>query len=172
MSNIQKLPAMLTETLMVKWSNLLKPDVAFGEASANHNVTVVVTPSLKLLLDSLLKSSGAKKINGMKEVSSTDGVEITLKVKSKVKLDMIKYPCFDSASNDTDSVPFGGDTVRLKLQPCVLSRDNSLSLYLNGIQIITKNTSTTSQGFPVTEGFTQKASNPLVATVSDSDLPF
>jgi hypothetical protein len=31
-----KLPPLVTETLEVKWSNLLKPDTNFGENSANH----------------------------------------------------------------------------------------------------------------------------------------
>ena len=62
-----RLPAMVTETLEVKWSNLNKPDVNFGVHSANHNITVVITPKLQKLLTELTKKSGAKKLNGMTE---------------------------------------------------------------------------------------------------------
>lgn len=168
-----RIPQFTTATLQTKWSNLLKPDIAFGEGSANHNITVVVDAELQKILDAVLKSSGAKKINGLKE---TDGVT-TFKAKSKVYVEEGKFPCVDSLGQPSDSVPFGGDMVRLKLAPMVLTRDNSLSIYLNGIQVVTK-TSTgktpSTQGFaPVEGGFvdagTQKAD---LTDQADSDLPY
>ena len=170
-NKFSKLPPLTTPTLNVKWSNLLKPDVAFGESSANHNITVVVDVELKTILDSLLVKSGCKKINGLKE---QDGV-LMLKAKSKVNVDKGRYPCVDSASTTTDAVPFGGDSVRLKLQPIVLTRDNSLSFYLNGIQIVTKELRQTnsSNGFSVVEnGFVSTAPSTVVVDVEDEELPF
>lgn len=160
-----------TQTLEAKWSNLLKPDIAFGEGSANHNITVVVDTEFKKQLDTILKTSGAKKLNGLKEI---DGV-ITFKAKSKVHIEEGKFPCVDSLGQPTDSVPFGGDKVRLKLAPMVLTRDNSLSIYLNGIQVVEKNTTfTKGSGFDAVEGgFVESSTKKDDLTgQEDSDLPF
>lgn len=171
-----KLPPLVTDTLEVKWSNLLKPDTNFGENSANHNITVVVDKVLGKTLADMLKKSGAKKINGLSE---KEGVKY-VKFKSKNHIDKIKFPCVDALAKETDVVAFGGDKVRLKLQPMVLSRDNSLSLYLNGVQIIEKNNTggSSSNGFaPVDGGFVgttaaKSASTVETEEVTDDDIPF
>lgn len=167
---INRLSQFTTQTLEAKWSNLLKPDVAFGESSANHNITVVVDAEFKQTLDTVLKTSGAKKLNGLREV---DGVT-TFKAKSKVHVDEGKFPCVDSLGQPTDIVPFGGDKVRLKLAPMVLTRDNSLSIYLNGIQLIEKNsTFIKAKGFvPVDGGFVDGSTKVDLKDQEDSDLPF
>ena len=54
-AKLKKLPQFVTETLECKWSNLLKPDTAFGEASANHNITVVLDKKLETKLQDILK---------------------------------------------------------------------------------------------------------------------
>jgi hypothetical protein len=170
-SKMKKLPEMITETLEVKWSNLLKPDTAFGEASANHNITVLLDKNLEKQLAEVLKKSGAKKINGIYE---KEGVK-TLKAKSRVHIENGKFPCVDSAANPTDVVAFGGDKVRLRLVPAVVSRDNSLSLYLNGIQIVEKNTNGGGAGFSAVDGGfvgAAKTSAPVVEESEDDDLPF
>jgi hypothetical protein len=171
-----KLPPLVTETLEVKWSNLLKPDTNFGENSANHNITVIVDKNLGKVLADLLKRSGAKKING---VSEKEGVKY-VKFKSKNHIDKIKFPCVDALAKETNVVAFGGDKVRLKLQPMILSRDNSLSLYLNGVQIIEKNNTGGSSGngfAPVEGGFVSTGANKSATTteteeVTDDDIPF
>lgn len=173
---MKKMPQFVTEVLEVKWSNLLKPDTAFGEASANHNITVILDKNLEKQLADMLKKSGAKKINGIME---KDGVK-TLKAKSRVYVEQGKFPCVDSAAQETDAVPFGGDKVRLKLAPAVVARDNSLSVYLNGIQIVEKNannmTGSTGGGFSAVDGgFVGAAatkSAPEVEETEDEDLPF
>jgi hypothetical protein len=175
-NKMKKMPPFVTEVVDVKWSNLLKPDTAFGEASANHNITVVITKTLEKTLADMLKKSGAKKINGIME---KDGIK-TLKAKSRVFVEQGKFPCVDSQATETDAVPFGGDKVRLKLAPAVLSRDNSLSLYLNGIQIVEKNannmTGTGSSGFDAVDGgFVGAVASkpaPEVEETEDEDLPF
>jgi len=106
----------ITNTLDVKWSNLLKPDTMFGDGSANHNITVVYTPELETVLMGIAKENGAKKINGLYE---KDGVK-TIKFKSKTHIDKGAFPCQDSTGQYTDVVPFGGDTVRLKLAPALM----------------------------------------------------
>jgi hypothetical protein len=158
-------------TLETKWSNLLKPDVAFGEGSANHNITVVVDAELQKTLDTILKTSGAKKINGLREVDNV----VTFKAKSKVHVDSGKFPCVDSLGQPTDIVPFGGDKVRLKLAPMVLTRDNSLSIYLNGIQVVEKNTTfTKGSDFAAVEGGFVGGSTKKddLTDQADSDLPY
>lgn len=175
---MKKMPQFVTEVVEVKWSNLLKPDTAFGEASANHNITILLDANLEKKLAALLKQSGAKKINGIME---KDGVK-TLKAKSRVYVEQGKFPCVDSAAQETDAVPFGGDKVRLKLAPAVVARDNSLSVYLNGIQIVEKNanntTGTSTGGFSAVDGGFVSAAAPKAAATSeieeteDEDLPF
>lgn len=174
-----RLPAMVTETLDVKWSNLNKPDVNFGVHSANHNITVVITPKLQKILTDLTKKSGAKKLNGMTE--KDDVKYIKFKSKTFVESADGKFPCVDAASKETAAVAFGGDKVRLKLQPMVLDRDNSLSLYLNGVQIIEKGEYKPSSGFePVEGGFdgsTFVESKPTVTKekvdeLIEEDIPF
>lgn len=165
-----KIPGFITEIVDCRWSNLSKPDVEFGEASANHNITVVVDDSLDKKLKEILKKSGAKKINGLKE---KDGV-VTLKAKTKSHLEKGAFPCFDSQAKPSEVVAMGGDKVKLRLQPVVLTRDKSLSLYLNGVQIIQKGerSGSSSGGFTsVDGGFVSPQSKPEVPT-TDEDLPF
>ena len=140
-----------THTLDVQWSHLHAPDDKFGEDSSNHNITIVVDEELQTKLDEVLLESGATKINGLK--TNDDGVT-TLKAKSKsfIKKGVHAFPCRDAGAKRTDAVPFGGDTVRLRLAPAILSRDGSMSLYLNGCQIITKE-ATDAGGFDPTDGF-------------------
>jgi len=175
-SKLKKLPDFVTETLEVKWSNLLKPDTAFGEASANHNITVLIDKTLEKQLADLLKKSGAKKINGIYE---KDGVK-TFKAKSRVHVENGKFPCVDSNAAATDAVAFGGDKVRLRLAPAILTRDNSVSVYLNGIQIVEKNTNNTTggSGFGAVKGgfvgatATMSSTPVAIEESEDEDLPF
>ena len=147
-----KIAPFTTHTIDVQWSHLHAPDDKFGADSANHNITVVVDDELQTKLDQLLKESGATKINGLR---TDDNGTTLLKAKSKtmVKKNVNTFPCRDAAAERTEAVPFGGDKVRLRLAPALLSRDNSLSLYLNGCKIIEKNMQDSSGGFEATEGF-------------------
>tara|TARA_Y100000004_G_scaffold177661_1_gene219469 strand:+ start:437 stop:952 length:516 start_codon:yes stop_codon:yes gene_type:complete len=168
-----KINPFTTDTVQVKWAHLHAPDDKFGADSANHNITVVVDDELQKKLDQLVQENGASKINGLR--TDEDGLT-TLKAKSKtfVKKDVRVFPCRDAGANRTEAVPFGGDEVRLRLAPAVLTRDNSMSLYLNGVQIITKNAYDES-GFEATEGF--DGSNFIPPTekneeASEDDMPF
>lgn len=175
----------ITNTLDVKWSNLLKPDTMFGDSSANHNITVVYTPELETVLIGIAKENGAKKINGLYE---KDGVK-TIKFKSKTHIDKGAFPCQDSTGQYTDVVPFGGDTVRLKLAPALIVKgaSKSMSFYLNGVQIVQKNSTDPSakvNGFDSIEGGyvgnhvdrpVKSEAAPIAQTspaITDSDIPF
>ena len=148
---MDKIPAFTTETVNVVWSHLHAPDDKFGEDSSNHNITIEINDDLATVLDGIKAKANATKINGMRV---DDEGRNLLKVKSKafVKKSVHTFPCRDAETKRTDAVPFGGDTVRLRLSPAVLSRDNSLSFYLNGCQIITKEVRDTG-GFEATDGF-------------------
>lgn len=173
----------ITNNLQVKWSNLLKPDTMFGDASANHNITVVLTPEFEQTLMSIAKENGIKKINGTYE---KDGVK-TVKFKSKSHIDKGAYPCQDATGNFTDVVPFGEDVVRLKLAPVVITKgaSKSMSFYLNGVQIVQKNNTgeKKTNGFaPVEGGFVGThveapiANKPTEASpttgITDDEIPF
>lgn len=150
-----KIRPFTTGTLTVRWGHLHMPDVKFGEDSANHSVTVIVDEDLQTQLDEMLAEADATKINGLR---TEDGEEeiVLLKAKSKtfVKKGDKTFPCRDAKAQPTKATAFGGDKVRLRLSPVKLTRDGSLSFFLNGCQIIEKNTvDTGTGGFEPTEGF-------------------
>jgi len=148
-----KIKSIITAPLTVKWSNLLKPDDKFGEGSANHNITVVLTPEFEAQLMEIARDNGAKVINGTYE---KDGVK-TIKFKTKSYVDKGVFPCQDSTGAYTDVVPFGSDIVRLRLGPALITKGpkKSMSFYLNGVQLIQKNAADMPQrvnGFDAVEG--------------------
>lgn len=160
-----KISAFTTHTVDVVWSHLHAPDDKFGADSSNHNITVLIDDELQSKLDEISKESSATKINGMRV---DDEGRSLLKVKSKafVKKGVHAFPCRDAAANRTDAIPFGGDKVRLRLAPAILTRDGSMSLYLNGCQIIDK-TVRDSGGFEPTDGF--DGSNFIPPTENNED---
>tara|TARA_R110002051_G_C8545153_1_gene471799 strand:- start:26 stop:532 length:507 start_codon:yes stop_codon:yes gene_type:complete len=165
-----KISAFTTETVEVIWSHLHAPDDKFGADSSNHNITILVDDDLKKMLDDIVKESGAEKINGLRV---DDEGRTVLKVKSKtfIKKNIHTFPCRDAMAKRTDAVPFGGDTVRLRLAPAVLTRDNSMSVYLNGCQIINKDVRDIGGGFEPTEGFDGSSFIPPTEDTTESDLP-
>jgi hypothetical protein len=165
-----------TATVDVRWSHLHAPDVKFGEDSANHNITIVVTEDLQKELDKVMAEAGASKINGLR--TDDEGVTL-LKAKSKnfVKKGTKAFPCRDASAAATDATPYGGDKVRLRLAPITLTRDNSLSCFLNGCQIIEKNEMGGGDGggFEATDGFdgsTYSAPTAEDTTEAVDDVPF
>jgi|TARA_R100000664_G_C2751524_1_gene138810 hypothetical protein len=172
-----KINPFTTETVDVAWAHLHKPDDKFGADTANHNITIVVDKELQKRLDSIVKETGAKKINGMR---TDDEGRTLLKAKSKtlVKKGVDVFPCRDAAAQRTEAVPFGGDKVRLRLAPAMLTRDDSISLYLNGVQIIEKNDRSTmaTGGFEATDGFDgsdyKAPESSSEEDEQDDDLPF
>ena len=172
-----KISPFTTHTLDAVWSHLHAPDNKFGEDTANHSITVLVDKELQKKLDAIVKESGATKINGMRV---DDDGRTLLKAKSKtlVKKGVKVFPCRDAAAERTDAVAFGGDKVRLRLAPALLTRDGSLSIYLNGVQIIEKNSMELGGdcGFESTEGFDGSKYKAPESTSSDGaqddDLPF
>jgi hypothetical protein len=160
-----------TDTADVIWSHLHTPDIKFGADAANHNITIVVDDQLQSKLDEMASGSGATKINGMRV---DDEGRTLLKAKSKTfcRKGVDVFPCRDAMALRTEAVPFGGDKVRLRLSPALLSRDSSMSLYLNGVQIIEKNAPEYDGGFEeVTDGFDGANFIPPTEQVAEDDIP-
>ena len=169
---MSKPQAFTTETLDVVWSHLHAPDDKFGADTANHSVTILVDDELQKILDTMVQENGASKINGMR---TDDEGRTLLKAKSKtfVKKGIRAFPCRDAGAKKTEAVPFGGDRVKLRLAPAVLSRDQSLSIYLNGVQIIEKNGAAgDTGGFTATEGFDGSSFIPPVEKEETEEAPF
>jgi len=169
--------SMFTGNTTVIWSHLHKPDVKFG--NPHHSLTVQLDDDLNAELTKVMKDLGGKKINGMGE--NKDGIR-TVKFKNvlKAKEGMQTFPCVDAAAKDTKALPFGGDVCRVKITPCLLTRDESVSFYLEGVQIIEKNEMMGASGFTETEGFRDEDmpkndDPPVAANLPDDeleDLPF
>jgi len=151
-----KIKPFTTGNLTVQWAHLHEADTKFGDDAANHSCTVIVDVELQKELDALMKDNGVKKINGMRV---DDDGNTLLKAKSKVfvKENVKSFPCRDAKAELTKAIAYGGDTVRLRLAPTVLTRDGSMSLFLNGVQIIEKKpydgAASATGGFEVTDGF-------------------
>ena len=163
--------SMFTGDATVVWSHLHKPDVKFG--SPNHSLTVQLDDDLSEMLTSKMKDLGGTKINGMGE--NKEGVK-TVKFRNvlKAKEGIQTFPCVDADTKPTKALPFGGDTCRVKITPCLLGRDQSVSFYLEGVQIVQKNDlEGFSTGFEKTDGFRDEdiSNEPPVATnIPDEDL--
>ena len=172
---MDKIQPFNTQTLDVKWSHLHRADDKFG-APGHHNITVVVDDQLNEQLQKIAKDAGVEKVNGLTE---KEGQRL-IKVKSTLYTNppegmekKVAFPCVDSDTNTTTEVPMGGDKVRLRLKPFVISRNNTMSFFLNGVQIIEKNSavSTGSSGFEATDGFKQPETE-TVPSNDDNDVPF
>ena len=173
---MEKLKPFNTDTVDVVWAHLHRPDDKFG-APGNHNITIALDDQLNDQLNKIAAEAGAKKINGLNEKEG----KTTIKVKSTLFTNppegqekLNAFPCVDSSTNATNEVAMGGDKVRLRLKPFLLTRDNSMSFFLNGVQIIEKSSNSSSgSGFEATDGYVAPADEyvPPVAT-EDNDTPF
>ena len=145
----------ITEPVEVRWSHLHKADTKFGVDAANHNITVVVDDELQNTLDEVVQKNHATKVNGLR--TDDEGVT-TLKAKTKVfvKKNVDAFPCVDAGANATEAIPFGGDTVKLRLATVLIDRDQSMRFFLNGVQIIEKGEREFDSGFSATDGFDGK----------------
>ena len=177
----------ITDNVNVTFSYLNKPDDKFGADTANFNVTVEMTPELEAQIKAQVKELGAKKVNGVWE---NDEGKRMVKFKNRIMVrdGVTAFPCVDSQNQPTKKVAMGGDVVRLLLSPALISRDSSLSIYLDGVQIIQKNSQFGGDGvgfgavdggftdatptMPDAEAPTTDEDEAPVAAADDDDLPF
>lgn len=147
--------AFITDNVSVTWSHLHKPDTKFG--NPNYNITVSLTDDLQSKLTDAAQAAGFGKVSKINGIGNREEGKV-LKVKNaqyiKDNPSATSFPCVDANAKSTKAVPFGGDTVRLKLVPCLLERDGSMSVYLDAVQIIEKNEREDSNGggFSAVEG--------------------
>lgn len=175
-----------TNSVNVVWSHLHKPDTKFG--NPNYNITVELTDEIEQAIKDASSKAGFGKISKVNGIGNREDGKV-LKVKNSQACrdgQTGAFKCVDANAKATQAVPFGGDVVRLKLVPCLLERDNSLSIYLDGCQIIekTERTDSSDGGFDVVEGGYDGASaeapvvretvesEAVVAEDEDADLPF
>lgn len=163
----------VTEAATVRWSHLMKPDDKFG--NPNHSVTVVVTDSIQTQLDAAMAELGGNKINGLKVDSESGDTLIRFKNVLKAREGITQFPILDSNDSITDTIPFATDTVRVKVTPALISRDNSVSLYMDKVQLIERNWEPSGES---ASGGMGKVDGGYVATTSGmadeetSDVPF
>jgi len=115
---------------------------------------------LQKQLQSSVKELGGKKINGLKDA---DGIK-TIKFKNvlKAKEGIKVFPVIGPDTKPTDTVPFGSDVVRVKVTPALIGRDNSVSFYMESIQLIERNY------VGQNSEFTDVSNKPI----SDDEVPF
>jgi hypothetical protein len=160
----------ITPRVTVTFAYLNKPDDKFGEDTANFNVSVEMTDELAALVKKAAGDLGAKKVNG---VSEYNGVK-TIKFKNRymVKEGIKAFPCVDAATNPTKATAAGGDVVILAVSPRKISRDDSMSIYLDGVQIVEKNsqygTGSSGAGFSAQEGGYTAAEESTPASAFDA----
>lgn len=171
MSN--RIPKFLTDSVEVVFSNLHRPDVMFGEASANHNVTVLITPELQAKIEEIKAETGVTKVNGLGNDKESGAP--TIKLKSNLHCrdesgnpDLTAvFPHVGPDAKPTDMTAARGDLVRIKVGPKVLTKPTkAISLYLDAIQIVEKNSEYGNGGSAAADF------EPVTTTVPDDDIPF
>jgi|13_taG_2_1085334.scaffolds.fasta_scaffold00176_23 hypothetical protein len=162
----------ITDKMTVTFAYLNKPDDKFGADTANFNVTVPLTDAIGAQIKEAVKATGAKKVNGVYE-DKEGNKQIKFKNRILVRDGARSFPCVDSQNQATNATASGGDVVRLLLSPSLIKRDNSLSVYLDGVQIIEKNSSFGgggSSGFDVVEGgFTGDVAQPVEVAAEETE---
>ncbi len=177
----------ITEATTVTFAYLNKPDDKFGADTANFNITLPLTPELQAQVKEAVTRLGAKKVNGVYE-DKEGNKQIKFKNRILVRDGARQFPCVDSQNKPTQQTASGGDVVKVLVSPSLIKRDNSMSIYLDGVQIIEKNSTFGGGGVSfdaVDGGFVDDGAPaasfdaeptpeaPVVATEDgDDDLPF
>jgi len=121
----------------VRWSHLMSPDDKFG--NPNHSVTLIIDDDTNKQLEDAAKELGGKKINGLKNDPETGNRLIRFKNVLQARKGVKTFPVLDSNDQPTETIPFGSDVVRVKVTPALIARDNSVSFYMEKIQLIKRN---------------------------------
>lgn len=154
------------EDVETRFTHLDRADDKFG--NPNHSVTLFIDADLATKLQ-----SKAEVVNGLKEDESSP-TGYTLKVKSTkaVRKGMAKFPRVDAEGNATQESIWGGDVVTVRVTPCVLALNGSLSVYMEGIKLIEKRTESGGGGSNSDEawGFGEAATQPAVNEAAAADL--
>jgi len=162
-----------TEASTVRWSHLMRPDDKFG--NPHHSVTVIVTPDIQNQLDAAVASLGGTKINGLKTENDTGDTLIRFKNVLKAREGITTFPILDCDDQETNTIPFATDKVRVKVTPALISRDDSVSFYMDRIQLVERNwqpSGETSGGMGVIDGGFVGTTTATVDSTMTDDVPF
>ena len=177
-----KFSPMTLEKVTITYSHIQKPDL---EYNTGHSVTVEWNKDIAKMFSEMVKQSGVKKVNGLsapngdgrlKSCQLKDGpTQVKFKNSLYSSDGVERFPdVFDLDGQRTMDNPYGGDVVNLVVRPKVwdMQGKESISVYLNEIQIVEKNSgSKVTFAKPKQEETTFNA-NKQSKPVSDEDLPF
>jgi hypothetical protein len=159
------------DNVTVRFAWLHAPDVKFDP---NFSVTIPLTDEVKAKLSAAAKSVGGKKVNGVRSFTNneTGDEEKVVKFVNRIlieKENAKSFGCVDSNRNPCDAA-MGGDVVNLALTAKRLDRDGSVSFFLDGVQVVEKN-STAGGGSPfdVVEGGYSAASADTKPSFDDDE---
>ena len=154
------------EDVETRFTHLDRADDKFG--NPNHSVTLFIDADLATKLQ-----SKAEVVNGLKEDESSP-TGYTLKVKSTkaVRKGMTKFPRVDNEGNPTQESIWGGDVVTVRVTPCILALNGSLSIYMEGIKLVEKRTESGGGGANSDEawGFGDAATPEAANEAASADL--
>ena len=171
------------EKVTVTYSHIQRPDL---EYNTGHSVTVEWNKDIEKMFNEMVKQAGVPKVNGLsapdkktdklKSCQLTDGpTQVKFKNALYSSDGVERFPdVFDLDGQRTMDNPYGGDVVNLVVRPKVwdMQGKESISVYLNEIQIVDKNSgSKVTFAKPKQEETTFNA-NKQSGPVPDEDLPF
>lgn len=163
------------DNLTVKFAWLHTPDTKFDP---NFSVTVALTDEVKAKLSAVVKQLGGSKANGVRTFtdSQTGEGEKVIKFTNKILLmkeNAKSFQCVDSAKNPCDAA-MGGDVVNVALTAKKLDRDGTVSFFLDGVQLVKKNSNGgggSNDPFDTIEGGYSAASAPAPQDAFEDDAP-
>jgi len=177
-----KFSPMTLEKVTITYSHIQKPDL---EYNTGHSVTVEWNKDIAKMFSEMVKQSGVKKVNGLsapngdgrlKSCQLKDGpTQVKFKNSLYSSDGVERFPdVFDLDGQRTMDNPYGGDVVNLVVRPKVwdMQGKESISVYLNEIQIVEKNSGSKITFAKPRQEETTFNANKQSEPVSDEDLPF
>ena len=153
-----------TDSLLVEWSNLMRPDEFRG--SKKHDIQVVVDADFQAQLDEIgIPLTGTYENKEGKTIAKIKTTQFT-------KKGLEAYgDIVDSQGNKTDYFPRKGDMVRVKIW--VREYEGKAGLWLSGIMVVEANSDAGGGGGwePVEGGFTGNAPVAPAADTSEEVSP-
>tara|TARA_R100001082_G_scaffold8363_1_gene4939 strand:+ start:1171 stop:1692 length:522 start_codon:yes stop_codon:yes gene_type:complete len=139
MTSPVRIDKQVLNNLTVTYSHLLRPDTYKGQSK--HSISVIRTKEMEKLFKELKAQTNLETINGLSEYERDEnGKKVKVKVakfsnKLHAEDGVERFPgIVDENKNDTNEVPMGGDIVNLIIKP--RAWDDSISLYLEKVQIV------------------------------------
>lgn len=124
----------MIENVEARFTHLDRADDKFG--NPNHSVTIYPPTDLVERLQ-----AKAAVVNGLKpDDASPTGFTLKVKSTKAVKKGMARFPRIDAEGNPTNESIWGGDLVTVRVTPCILALNGSMSLYMEGIKLVEKRT--------------------------------